>query len=334
MTPLRFGIIGLGVGERHIPGYRERDTELAALCDLSDEKLTAAAERYPGVRLTQDADELLDDPAIDIVSIASYDDFHYSQVKRALERGKHVFVEKPVCAEEEQAREIQAILRTHPELRLSSNLPLRASPRFREVRRLIRDGELGRVYYIEGDYDYGRLWKLTEGWRGDLEHYSVFLGGAVHIVDLILWMTEDPVVRVSAAGNRLATDGTKFQFDDLVVALLEFESGMLAKVCANFACVHPHFHGFKAFGTEGTFINDLGDATLWRAGPDQPERSAVAAAYPGVGKGDLIPSFIDSIVGDGPAIVSEEDVFETVAVCFAVDRALASGQPIEVELFG
>jgi predicted dehydrogenase len=335
MAPLRVGIIGLGVGEEHIAGYRRADgCEVVAICDLSAQRRAEVAERHPDLPVTEDADALLDDQSIDVVSIASYDDFHASQVKRALRNGKHVFVEKPLCLEETDAREIHLLLGERRELRLSCNLPLRASPRFREARRLLRDGELGRLYYIEGDYDYGRLWKLTEGWRGDLERYSVFLGGGVHIVDLIGWMTDERVVRVSASGNRVATEGTKFRFEDLVVALLELESGVVAKVSANFACVHPHFHGFKLFGTEATFINGLGDATVWRQGRDGPERSSVDAPYPGVGKGDLIPSFIDSIVGRGPAAVCADEVFRTMATCFAVERALVSGQPSEVEEFG
>jgi predicted dehydrogenase len=332
---LRVGVIGLGVGEQHIEGYRGADgCEVVAACDVDPERLAEVGERFDGLRLTEDADEILGDPEIDVVSIASYDDAHFAQVKRALENDKHVFVEKPLCQTEQEAAELHALLSERPRLKLSSNLPLRASPRFAELRGLIAGGELGRVYYVEGDYDYGRLGKITEGWRGTLERYSVFVGGAVHIVDLILWLTGDRVTRVSAAGNRLATEGTAFRFDDLVVALLEFESGLVAKVAANFACVHPHFHELKVFGTEGAFVNGIGDATLWRKGAEGPEPTPIDAAYPGAGKGDLIPRFIASISGGGEAEVSSEEVFRTMAVCFAVDRALEKGEPSDVREFG
>lgn len=334
MSDLRVGIIGLGVGEQHIDGYRRAGgCELAALCDISAERLAEVGARNPGATLYEDAGELLDDPSIEIVSIASYDDVHFPHVTRALRGGKHVFVEKPLCQTEEEAAEIHSLLAHQPELRLSSNLPLRASPRFAELRRLVAGGELGRLFYLEGDYDYGRLWKITEGWRGDLERYSVFLGGAVHLVDLILWITGERVARVQAAGNRLATKGTGFGFDDLVVALLEFENGLVAKVSANFACVHPHYHGFKVYGTEGTFVNAIGDAALWSGGR-KPVAAPVDAAYPGAGKGDLIPGFVDSIRGNGAAPVEAQEVFDALAVCFAVERALETGQPSEVRGFG
>ena len=50
-------------------------------------------------------------------------------------------------------------------------------------------GDLGRVYYMEADYNYGRIHKIVDGWRGAIDYYSVFLGGAVHMVDLLLWLT-------------------------------------------------------------------------------------------------------------------------------------------------
>ncbi len=331
---LRAGVIGLGVGEEHAVAYAAHPgCELVAICDSSEERLAAVGKDHSGVHSTTRPDEILEDPEIDLVSVASWDDAHHDQVTAALRSGKHVFVEKPLCQTEEQAREIFGVLRERPELRLSSNLPLREEPRFREVRELVRSGDLGEIYYVEGDYDYGRLWKLTEGWRGDLERYSVFLGGGVHIVDLILWLTGERAVRVSAAGNRIATEGSKFRHPDLVAALIEFEGGPVAKVTANFACVHPHFHGLEVFGTEGTFINGLEQGELWRAGEEGPERSTIDTPYPAAGKGALIPSFVESIAGKGSPLVSAEDVFAAMAVCFAAERSLESGQPSEVRDF-
>ncbi|MGH2744319.1 MAG: Gfo/Idh/MocA family protein, partial [Thermoleophilaceae bacterium] len=278
-------------------------------------------------------DELLDDPEIDIVSIASYDSYHHEQVVRALERGKHVFVEKPVCQTPEQAREIHAALRARPELVLSSNLLLRASPRFQLLKRWIEEGRFGRVYYMEGDYDYGRLWKLTEGWRGDLDTYSVTLGGSIHLIDLMLWLTDDRALTARALGNRLTTEKTKFRFDDLVVALLELESGAVLKVGANFGCVHPHYHDVKVFGTTATFVNGLESATLWTDPGDGPSSELVDAPYPGVRKGQLIGSFVDAVTGGPPPIVAVEEVFHAIAACFAIDKAAALGEAVPVESF-
>jgi predicted dehydrogenase len=332
---VKAAVIGLGVGEQHAAAYAEHPgVELAALCDIDERRLEEVGAAHPGARRTTSPADVLDDPEIDLVSVASYDSDHHEQVMRALEHDKHVFVEKPLCQTEQQAREIHAALAERPELVLSSNLLLRASPRFELLKRWVDDGRLGRVYYMEGDYDYGRLWKLTQGWRGDLESYSVTLGGTVHLIDLLLWLTGDRAVRAQATANRLVTEGTKFRFDDLVVAILELDSGGVMKVAANFGCVHPHYHDVQVFGTKGTFVNGLDAATLWTDTGDGARPERVEAAYPGVRKGHLIRSFVDAVAGGGDPLVTSDQVFHVMATCFAIDRAAETGRPVEVEAFG
>ena len=335
MSRLRAGIIGLGVGEQHIAGYREHpEAEVAAICDFDPGRLAEVAARHPELRAAEAPEAILDDPEIDVVSICSYDQFHFEQVQRALANGKHVFCEKPLCMHEEEARGIADSLRANPGLRLSSNLPLRRSPRFVELRETIERGELGRLYYLEGDYDYGRLWKITEGWRGDVDGYSVVLGGAVHVIDLLLWLTGDRVVEVAgAAGNRIASAGTKFASDDLAVAVLQLESGAVAKIGANFGCVHPHFHGIRIYGTDGTFVNGLPDATIWRRDDAEYASTPVSTAYPGMSKGVLLNGFVEAILTGSAPPVDEADVFRALAVCFAIERAKLARVPTPVETF-
>ena len=97
--------------------------------------------------------------------------------------------------------------------------------------------------------------------------------------------------------------------------------------------MHPHFHGLKVCGTEGTFINGLGDAELWTTRGDDARPQAVSTPYPGVHKGDLLHSFVESIVAGGSAVVPGEDVFETMAVLFAIEQAVQSGATEAVRAF-
>lgn len=333
---VRAGIIGLGVGEQHIAGYRAHpEAEVVALCDLDEAKRAMARERYPGLRVTADPLEVLTAEDVDVVSVASYDDAHFEQVRLAFEHGKHVFCEKPLCLYEEEARELRRLQR-ETGLRLSSNVPLRRSPRFRLLREMIERGELGRLFHLEGDYDYGRRHKLTDGWRGRIPWYSVVLGGAIHLVDLLLWLSRDRPVEAMALGSRIATEGTAFRHQDFVVALLRLESGATAKVTANLGCVSPHFHGVRVYGTEGTFVNGLPHALLHRPAPP-PECATteeIDAPYPGVAKGDLIHGFVEAILGRGEPEVTEDDVFDVLATCFAIERAAREGAPVPVEPLG
>lgn len=329
---IRAGVIGLGVGMRHAAAWSAHpDCELRVLCDLAPEKLVQAKALFPDAALTQDPWQVLDDPGIDAVSVASYDDCHAAQILRGIAAGKHIFAEKPICLKDDELEGIRLALEAHPQVKFSSNLILRKCPRFVRLRRAIQAGELGRIYYLEGSYDYGRFWKLTRDWRGRQEDYSVFLGGAVHLVDLALWLTGGRVTKVSAAGNALASTGTTFRCDDFVSARLEFADGMLATINANFACVRPHFHKLCVYGTAATFENAPESARLYTSRePDRPP-ALWDDPYPGADKGDIIHGFADEILGRGASCVSARDALETMRVCLAVERSRRTAQPVVLD---
>lgn len=334
MPRLRVGVIGLGVGEKHVEAYESRsDCEVAVLCDLSPTKLAEVAARHPGSRQTTEAGDVLADTSINAVSIASFDDCHHAQVVAALASGKHVFVEKPLCLAAVELADIRTHLRMRPELKLSSNLILRRSPRFAELRNQIAKGELGEVFSIEGDYLYGRLAKITEGWRSEIDGYSVVHGGGIHLLDLMMWLLNDQIVEVSAFGNAVASRGSRFRYNDHVIAVLKFAGGAVGKLSANFGCVHPHFHALNVFGTKATFTNGINHARMFTSRDSLAKPQLVETPYPGVHKGELIHSFVESIVNGAAEEVSAADVLQTMAVSIAVDEAARRGAVVHVRDF-
>ncbi len=323
---LRVGIIGLGVGEAHIEGYQSHSAcEVAALCDFNEEKLSQARRKYPGLRLTKEANDILQDPEVNVVSIASYDNYHFEHIMQALANNKHVFVEKPLCLFEDEAKQIRQALRQKPTLKIFSNLILRRCPRFRSLKQLIEEGKMGKIFHVEGDYNYGRFHKITDEWRGKINFYSIVYGGGVHIIDLMLWLTNDRALEAAAYGNRLASQGTQFKYNDTVTAIMKFESGMTGKISIHFACVYPHFHNLTVYGTKATFVNGTECGLLYTSREPKGEFQKMTQPYPGVHKGDLIHNFIESIVANREPEVSTEDVFQAMSVCFAIEKAVQSG---------
>ena len=332
MGKIRVAIIGLGVGERHIRCFdAHSECEVVALCDCDEDKLKSVGERYPDKEPFSDAAELLERSDIDLVSVATYDDAHFGQAILAIKNDKHLFVEKPLCLYEKEAVELRRLLREKPHLHLSSNLVLRVSSRFQEMRERIGDGEFGDIYYLEGDYQYGRLEKITTSWRGELDFYSIVHGGAVHVIDLLLWMTGDEVEEVSAYGNQIASRGTSFRFNDMVAALLKLKSGAIAKITANFGCRRPHYHAVEVFGTKKAFVNRPGSAEIFESTEKGSAPAEMATPYYDYQKPDLICSYVDSLLGKGEPIVSADDVFRTMAVCFAIEESVAKGRPVKVK---
>lgn len=329
---MRAGVIGFGVGEQHARTYAaDPRCELVAVCDTDAEKRAAAARLFPNAEIVADPFTLLARPDIDSVSIASPDDAHYKQVIAAIDSGKHVFVEKPVCLNAVELADIRQRLQRRPELKFSSNLILRLSPRFQDIRERARSGAIGRPYYLEADYCYGRIHKIIDGWRGRIPNYSVMLGGGVHVVDLLLWITGKRVTEVTAFGNNHCTQGTSFGSDDLTVAILRFDGGQIAKVTANFGCVMPHFHRMLIYGTGGTLENDVAAVRVWKSRNPGVMPEQIETPYPGVEKGALVRNFIDAVLGTAPLAVPHDEVFYCMSICFAIDSAKAAGRAIVLE---
>jgi predicted dehydrogenase len=328
--PLGVSVIGLGVGEQHARTYAALpECRLVSVCDLDTDRAGRVA-RELAARVARADAEVFEDPDIDVVSIASYDDDHPAQLLAALAGGKHVFVEKPLCRSASELAAIKASWAADGGCHVASNLVLRAAPLYQWLRERVQAGVFGEVYAFDGDYLYGRVHKITEEWRSRVPDYSVMLGGGVHLVDLMMWITGQRPRRVSAAGNRIATAGTAFRYHDFVAARYEFESGMVARITANFGCVHRHQHVLRLFGTRGTFIyDDLGPRVHWSRDPESTPEALELSARP-ASKGALIPQFIDGIVQGreaAPLIQSELDV---IAACVAADRSVASTAPTEV----
>lgn len=334
---LRAGVLGLGVGERHIVGYQSQPgCVVTALCDNDSHKLAEVSARHPGIACFTDARDVLCNPDIDIVSVATWDDVHADQIVQAIENGKHVFAEKPLCLHGGELQRIRAALDANRQVRLSSNLVLRLSPRFKALYGKVREGAFGRLYYMEADYNYGRVHKIIDGWRGHIPYYSVFLGGAVHLVDMLLWLTGWKVTEVVARGNNLATSETSFRFNDLAVALLTFENGAIAKVGANFACVTPHFHRLMLYGTDATFEHLPQHGRIIRSRSDADEGELLDLPYPGVEKGDLLTAFVRHLGGadaSAEGVVTHEEVFAAMSVCLAVEESMNSGQAVPVHYY-
>ena len=329
-APLRVGVIGLGVGERHVVSYKSiDDVEVASVCDLDPVRLVEVADRHAVAGRHSDYRRVTEDPDLDVVSICSYDDDHVDHAISALRHGKHVMVEKPVALDPDAAERLLAAQRESGCL-LTSNLILRASPRFIELRADLAAGRYGDPYYVEADYLHQILWKLTDGWRGRMDTYSVIYGGGIHLIDLVRWLLGREVTEVCGMANKILTRDTAYRFHDSTVNILRFEGDVLCKTFTTLGPQRTKLHRLDLYGTAGTFLNGIPTATRFTG--DQPEdEEAVSTLYPGMDKGDLLPEFVDAIRSGGDPAVTVEDVFRVMEVCFAAERSIVEGRTVAVD---
>ena len=329
MRPLKIGVVGLGVGEQHVIGYKAiPGCEVVAVCDIDADKLATVAERRDIAERYTDARKVTEHPAIDAVSICSYDDAHAQQVISALRAGKHVMVEKPLTLYRKDAEQILRAQQDTGRI-LTSNLILRHSPRFREVRRMIKAGEFGDVFYLEGDYIHQILWKLTEGWRGRMDFYCVTYGGGIHLIDLMRWLLGQEVTEVTGMGADRLTAGSRYRYPDTIVNLLRFAGGTLAKTLTTLGPCRPQIHALSVYGTRATFVNDTPDAKLF-CGDQVDDEQTMPVPYPAIEKCDLIPDFINAIREGREPDVSASDVFRVMDICFAAWESVKEKRVVTV----
>jgi predicted dehydrogenase len=330
MKKLGVAVIGLGIGEKHVRAYhKDFRCEVRWVLDHNTAKAKTLAEET-GAGVGSSFEAILNDEDVQIISIASFDDDHASQVVQALNAGKHVFVEKPLCQTIEQLKEIQQVWsKRNGKLKLASNLILRATPVYQWLKEKIVAGEFGNIYSFDGEYLYGRLHKITEGWRSEIENYSVIEGGGIHMIDLMLWLTNERPENVTSMGNRISTEDTKFRYNDFVASTMQMESGLVSRIVANFGSVHRHQHVVRVYGTKGTFVyDDMGARVHWTRDEDKKAEMLTMPTLP-ADKGDLLPAFVSAVLEDKDICEQTQAAFDGLSIGAACDRALKT-QRLEI----
>lgn len=323
----------MGIGEKHALAYQNHcNTNLKTICDFDYDKLKELNISFPDVCIETNDQSILENDDIDIISVASYDNFHSSQIIQALESGKHVMSEKPLCLNRDEMLKIHNIQEQNPDTKLSSNLVLRTNSRFEKFRKDNADGRFGEVFYLEGDYLWGRMSKLFS-WRAEMDYYSIILGAAIHMIDLIMWILDSRPVTVQAAGNDIPNKNTNLEFNSFAVIILKFENGVIAKLTGNGGCVHPHFHGLKIFGTKRTAISNLTGSYYLHTNKINSKPVPITEPYPEKEvREKVIHSFVDSILDSSiRPLVSHLNVYDVMSVCFAAEEAMNTGNSINIE---
>ena len=325
------GVIGLGVGEQHALTYAGLGgCDLRWLFDISEDQARAVQGRVGMGDIAESFEQILGDEETGLVSIATFDHLHFEEVMAAFGAGKNVFVEKPLCRTHEELAALKQAWETAGKPYLQSNLVLRQAPVYRWLEQALADGRLGKVYAFDGDYLYGRLEKITEGWRKDVPDYSVMEGGGVHLIDLMMWFLGERPTQVTTHGNRIATEGTDFRYDDFMASTFEFPSGAIGRITANFGCMHRHHHVIRVFGTEATFIYDDQGPRLHETRNEDGAAEMLDLETLPAHKGVLIPDFVDNILNSGDAEAPAEREFDLISVIAAADEALDASGPVEI----
>ena len=215
---LGFAVVGLGYwGPNLVRNLHELDdVKVVSVCDKRTESLERVLRRYPAVAGTTAYSDLLADPKVDAIAIATPVGSHFALAAAALAAGKHVFVEKPLAASSKQARELME-LAAERGLVLMPGHTFVYSPPVNVIRDLIQRGELGEIYSISTSRVNLGLHQSDVSVAWDLAPHDFSI--------LRYWLGETPT-HVAALSRSCIMPDTP----DVAFINLEFGSGTIAHV--------------------------------------------------------------------------------------------------------
>ena len=323
MNRIIFGVAGLGVGAFHLQNLlKSKKVFVKTICDFDKKKLFFYQQKHKIRNITENVNDIINDKEINAIVIATNDNFHCEQILGALKKNKHVFVEKPIYLTSIELRKIMNLKKKKPDLILSTNLILRKHPFFKKL--LIDLKQTKKNYYLEGEYNYGRLKKLTHGWRSKIKNYSITLGGGIHILDLILQIKKNIQVKeIITFSNKIITKLNRNRCDDLTVSLIKFEDESIAKLLCNFSSKTEHHHLLKVFNEKFSFNYSKNTSELTKLKNGKIITLKKKYNYNNSMKSSIIHNFIEAIIkGKKKLFFSENEIFNLMKICFLIDKGL------------
>ncbi len=292
----------------------------------SEDARKAFAEKH-GCRPAASLDEILKDPEVDGILVATPHSTHPDIICEAASAGKHIFVEKPLTLTVAEAkRAVKAAANADVTLLVGHNR--RRQGANRRIREMIDKGELGVVHQLESNLSLAMGLNPRQGWRNDADECPVgaMTGLGVHMVDNLHYLA-GPVKRLSALSKKIAAKGN---LDDVTAIVLEFESGPLGYIGTTYViskiCVT------SVYGTEASAWAEEEATRLFVQKPDAEARSEVPCETVDH-LAEQMGEFAGCIRGTATPETGGPEATEVVAVLEAVIESVKSGEVVEVSQF-
>ncbi|MCF0053337.1 Gfo/Idh/MocA family oxidoreductase [Dyadobacter sp. LJ53] len=337
---LNVGLIGFGLSGRYFhspflstnPGFKIKT--------VVERSKNEAQEFDPNIGNARSVEELLSDESIDLVFICTPNDTHFPYAMDALENGKHVVIEKPFAATEEEARQLVAVAKEKG-LILTAYQNRRWDSDFLTIKKLIAEDRLGDIVEYECRYDRFRPVVPTESWK----EKSVPVGGNLynlgpHLIDQALVLFGEPLT-VTAEIRSVRPNS---EIDDYFDVRLAYADKLV--IVKSSLMVYENFLRYNLHGTKGSFIKgglDPQEETLrknvlptekpWGVEPENRWGKLFSEDFTGVIEseaGDYAPFYqnvYDAIVDGAELAVKPEEILRTTRV---IDLAFQSSRERQV----
>ncbi len=317
---------------------------LAAVCSRRVESAQALAtragelgaclegDRARKAKVYEHYEDMLSDPAVDIVSVCMPNYLHAREAVTAFEAGKHLILEKPPAITFEELETLRAAAR-RARGRSVVSFVSRWHPMVRNLKALLEKNAIGEIYYTEVDYWHGIKptfssypWIRKKEFAG-----GAMITGGCHAADLARYFKGE-VVEVSAFRCRNRED---FDYPTTLVASVRFADETVGKLSASLdGLAFPYQMNIDLLGSDGAIRdNRIYSKLLF---PEQDD--FVTIATPTINTGAVahhpfkqeIDNLVENILDDTPVLSDVLDACNSIAISLAIEKSAAEGKPVAV----
>lgn len=338
---MNYAIVGCGViAFTHATALKQLpEHTLYAVCDIIHDKADQFAQEHGAKTVYYDYNDLLADPAVDIVCVCVPSGTHGEVCIAAAKAGKAIVCEKPMEITPDRIEEIVRAVEAAG-VKMQCVFQRRLMPIAIAVRQAIMDGLFGKICMAHAQLNYYRdqAYYDSAGWRGTWEQDGggALMNQGVHGVDLILWMLNEPI---DTLYGRAETLSRRIAVEDTAAALIRMQSGALCTISAA-TTAYPGFSTtFAIHGEKGSVVfNDEGILTWdfidFACAPERPDGGEVVGGAKNpinigiYGHIHLLRDIAEAVREDRAPMIPPQDAGQAIRVIHSIYESTRSGLPV------
>jgi len=325
-SEVRIGFIGAGsYAQSNLLPYLKGVTQvsLKGVLTASGTSARSVAERFGFEFCAQDASDIIDNPEINTVFIATRHDSHADYVLKALKAGQHVFVEKPLCLTQQQLDEIASLYQSEirnsqSAIHLMIGYNRRFAPMVRRIKNMVGDGPMAMIYRVNARAIPADSWIQDAKIGG-----GRVIGEACHFIDLLTYINGSLPISVQVSAMQAPGD-----LLDTVTLSLDYANGSIGTI-AYFA------NGDKRLSKERlevfahgctAVLDDFKRLEIYKSGKLTKEKSLNQDK----GQKAEVAAFVNAILEGGIPPIGIDELFSTSLVTFKALESISTGQTIQL----
>jgi predicted dehydrogenase len=254
---INIGVVGCGAHAQiaHLPAFRKNpDCNLIAICDTDIRKIDHLGSKYSIPYRYQDFSEMLRNSDIDALVISTPNYLHAPMAISALEYGKHVLCDVPMATSLREAQDVVKIAKK-AKARLAMAFSDRFRPDVQTLKKFIKEGELGDIYYVKSGWLIGSKNWILNPWRQEYlkSGGGAFLSLGVNLLDLAIYLLEDKRMSTIFASIHKKNPGATVE--DTAMCIINYTDGTLLTIEVSWSLIFDRdFLYCNIFGKKGAAL--------------------------------------------------------------------------------